>query len=80
MNSLTIAFLSSDHVIDDDMEDQLKSRQGLIPKITLMQNWLMHRPATTFDAYIKVMQKNEQRHVANLLSNSSSGWCFRNVW
>lgn len=73
MNLLTIAFLRADDVIDDDTEDKLKSEHGLIPKVTLMQNWLMYRPAATFQAYIQVMQKNEQRHVYNLLSENASG-------
>jgi len=72
INLLTIAVLRSEGVIDGDMEDGLNAKQGL-QKLTLMYNWLMNKPVEVYQAFIRAMQDNEQKHVANLLSKNSAG-------
>lgn len=69
---LTIAILRSMGVIDMGMEDGLRLQQGL-EKINSMYHWLMRKPVEVFQAFIRAMQENEQKHVANLLSRTSSG-------
>jgi hypothetical protein len=69
---VTIAFLRAMSVIDMDMENELRLQQGL-EKVTLMYRWLVLKPVEMYQAFIRAMQENEQNHVANLLSKTSSG-------
>ena len=72
INVLTIAILRAEGVIDGNMEDGLNVHQGK-KKLNLMYNWLMYKSAEVFLAFIRAMQENEQKHVANLLVKNSDG-------
>lgn len=79
LNEIIVARLRAEGVIDDDKESLLEAVKAPLGRISLLIEWIKESTANIYESFLRVMEKNEHQHVANLLRGKKEGMLFLSI-